>query len=397
MLVLVSTSPAITQGTDYINLGWIGAMCLTPLVLLIPGCRVWVPRIDIPAGLFAILVILFPLLFHPPSFRWTTQFYTVACCCWAMALVRLTPLARLSRRGFTSAIDCIVFAYLAVLLIQQLCVALGWPVFNSGMSYRNPWKLNSLMSEPSQTSWVLSVLVFYRGLVNRNAAKKKSPLLSPASARTLLVWIAYLYVSFGTSNASAYVWTPIALIPYLTRRNWAPIFGIAGCVVLMLIVLTPAAGNEQLRRVFRISSAIPTLEEDLIRKADSSISMRINPSLTGWDAIGFSGADDWFGHGTDADTRQLDPPSPGIAQGDAGIFHAWYNYGILAALVLWGLCISAVFRLRQPLTILMLILAFIESAHHNGQLFWIILTVALIATPIKKHDYSHIPFTTRSE
>lgn len=372
MLGIVTTSPAITQGEEFINLGWITALCLTPAVLLLPGCRVWIPRIDIPAIALAVCVIIFPLLLHADTLRWSTQLYSVACCCWAMALVRVASVAEIKSKELLLFIDIIILAYFLVLIIQQLCIANGWPLFNRAAVYYEEWKLNSLMSEPSHTSFILSILIYYRGLITRGHNREK--------ARAIAVWGLYLYVLLTTKNASAYVCIPFAVIPYISRRTWAPMIGIIGCIAILLTVLTPISGNANLRRAFRVVKAIPSLDTQKIHEADFSASVRINASINGSKAVGIRSADDWLGHGVDADIRDM----PELASlelhipPEAGIFHTWYNYGLPVAGILLWLVIAVVVQRQNPLTWLLLIPAIIQTAHPNGQLLWALLSVAIV-------------------
>jgi hypothetical protein len=171
---------------------------------------------------------------------------------------------------------------------------------------------------------------------------------------------------------------PVALLPYLTRRNWAPLFGIAGCVLLILTVTTSFASNRQLQRYSRILFSLPTMNSEQISEADGSAATRIVPNIFGARAVGISTVDDWLGHGTDADMHDLPASTELTTVDDAGVFHVWYNYGIIAALLLWWLIAAIVIDRGEPFTLLMLFLALIQSAHCNGQLLWLLLSTAII-------------------
>lgn len=362
---------------------------MTPLALLLPESRRWYPAVDIPALLLILCVALLPLR-HIGMVRWTTQCFTIACCVWAMAIVRLVAASRVNARRLSRLIDWIIVAYLALLLIQQLCVLCGWPVFMASTPYDNPWKLDTLMSEPSHTVWVLSVLMFYRGLMRRDAVvedKLKGGGIIGCNT-TYYVWGAYLWICFSVPNASAFVLVPVALLPWLTRRNWAPIVGISASVILALCVFTDFAANVQQTRVSRLMTSIPSLDRDRIEEADPSAAWRINPHIAGVHAVGLTSADDWLGHGTDADRTHAAPPTSndGNDEGDAGMFRFWYNYGFpawLAMLALIGVC---TLRRRRPLTIVMFLMALVVSTYFNTQLLWVILTYALTFEPRREFN-----------
>lgn len=298
-----------------------------------------------------------------------------------MALARLAPAARIGTKEISRLIDYIVAAYLVVLLIQQLCVLCGWPVFMAARVYNDLWKLNSLMSEPSHTVWVLSVLMFYRGLIRKDSGDGKRKLKNRKELwRTVGVWGAYLWICFSVPNASAFFLVPIALLPWLTRRNWAPIIGISSSVVLALCVFTDFAASVQQTRALQLMTAIPTLDREQIEAADLSAAWRINPHIAGAKAVGLSTADDWFGHGAEADRTQVAPPTSHdeTGEGDAGMFRFWYNYGFISWLAMIALIGVCTLRPRHPLTVVMFLLALIVSLYFNTQLLWIILSFGIL-------------------
>lgn len=387
-LAAVSTNPRITAGHDFANRGLMALMALSPLVLCLRSCRVFIPRIDIPAIVYGILVVAFPLIFHPESIRVTTLLLTGACCCWAMAIARLARTGALDAKEFMRIIRWIIYAYAVVLIIQQACVLFGWPLFNPGRGYNtgpgaNPWKLGALMCEPSYSSLIIASLLFYHGLTMRRIDRSAG--ITASFRRNPLMWAAAVWVWFSTFNASAFIWTPFSLLPLLSRRRLSGVAaGVAGLVALLAALPLgqeiPLEERGTMTRIFqrigRMSYAIVTLDSDSIREADPSIAARVVPTIEGARRVSLTEADDWTGRGVDADWRDM----PGVAGSDrmtAGMFHVWYNYGIAASLALWWLIITVTAVPRVPATWVMGALLIFLSSECNWQLFWCPMTLAL--------------------
>ncbi len=128
-------------------------MTISPLVLMLRRARVFIPRIDIPLCLVCVFVITFPVIFHPATVRWITMLFTCACCVYYMMLARLVRIADLSPALICRLIKTIIYAFAAVLIVQQICLVCGLPIFNEAKVYpMAPFKLNSLTAEPSHTS-----------------------------------------------------------------------------------------------------------------------------------------------------------------------------------------------------------------------------------------------------
>lgn len=374
-IIAVSTSPAITQGPEFKNFGLMALMTLSPLLLLLKPCRILIPRLDIVAGLYALLAIAMPLIFHPDTLRFSTLLLTAASSLWYMATARTARASGMSGDDFRLILRIIVYLYFGVLLVQQLCVVAGWPVFNAGMAYANPYKLNALMSEPSYSSFILSVIMFYHALSTAHSVPRSGILGS--IRRYPLLWFGYCWVMFTTDNASSMIFWPLAILPLLTRKNILPVVGTVASVTFILAVTTPFIESTHTKRIVRVTKAIVKANPDSIIAADESIAFRVVPSIYGASRASVTTPDDWIGHGVDADKRDF-PPRPTVEEGFAGMFHTWHNYGIPASMLLWALIIMAVALRRKPSTWILAALLIFICGECNWQFFWCPMTIAII-------------------
>lgn len=381
-LVLLSINPTWTQGEANKNLLLAAVMCLSPLALLIKKTRVLMPRIDLPLAGVAIMVMAMPVLFHPESVRWITMLFTGAWCVFFMMMARLTRISGLRSDEFQKMIRWIVYAYCIVLLIQQICLLTGMPIFmNEGAYYnRHPWKLNSLSEEPSHATLILSVLMYYYTSTRRAEDCQES--LWQTIKKSPWLWVAFGWGIFSTVNASAYIFGPLCLLPYITGRNVKTVGAITvGIVVIMMA--TPIGEMGQTGRIKRLAAAMLTMDEERIIEGDLSAAGRIVPSIRGAKSIDLSDRDTYVGHGTDADTRDMGPrPGYPTDKGSAGIFSMWYNYGAICAILLWVVIVQVTARREEWSSIVMMLLAIQLSSDYNMQLLWVVLGYAMVQKQI---------------
>lgn len=376
-LVLLCINPGLTQGEDNKNLLLCSAMCLSPLVMLMREARVFLPRIDIPLVTVCICVIAMPCIFHPASVRWITMLFTCACCVYFMMLARLVRMARFTAHDVTRIITGIIYAFAAVLVLQQFCVLFGLPVPLEAMSYPGlPWKLNSLTAEPSHTAVTLGALMFFYTLTRRTADPHES--LRLCFRRQWPVWVCFVWVMFSTVNASAYLLAPLCLIPYIDRRTW-PYALLAAATVALIVFLTPVGQFSLIKRLKDTMVATLTLNPEKIIEADGSAAFRIVPTIYGAKSINPTESDFWTGHGTDADQRDIEErPYDRDHKGSAGIFSLLYNYGAICALAFWAAIFTTCVNTRKWITIIPALFALQLSVDFNMQLCWMVMAFALL-------------------
>lgn len=387
-LVLLCTNPGLTQGEDNKNLLLCSAMCLSPLVLLMRGARVFMPRIDIPLVTVCVCVVAMPCIFHPASVRWITMFFTCAYCVYFMMTARLIRMARLTAYDATRIFAGIIYAFAAVLVLQQFCRLLDWPIPLEAKQYpRLPWKLNSLTAEPSHSAVTLGALMFFYTLTCRTLDPGESLWMNVR--RHWPVWMCFLWVMFTTVNSSAYLLAPLCLLPYLNRKT-LPYALIAVAAVVAAVTLTPVGQSLQIKRLKDTIVATATLDADRIIKADGSAAFRIVPTIYGAEALDITEPDFWIGHGTDADQYEIkERPCSMDDKGSAGIFSLLYNYGAVCALAFWAAIFTSCVNTRKWITIIPALYALQLSVDFNMQLCWMVMALALF--------YNHVTAPTDSK
>lgn len=153
----MATAPAFALGEGDRNLLLIWVMGVSPLIVI---ARFRFDKNDVLSLLFLASIIIFPLIFHPESMRWSTVLYSWMFGLTFIAYKQLLQLNYFTIEPYLKLLKALLLAYFAVLLIQQFCVLTGLPVFNvSNYSPAEPWKLNSLAAEPSHSARIVALLM----------------------------------------------------------------------------------------------------------------------------------------------------------------------------------------------------------------------------------------------
>ena len=371
-LFLLCINPGWTQGGGNINMLLNCVMCLSPLVLLFRGARIWIPFVDVPLLVFLAALIGMPAIFHPASIRLSTMGFTCAYCVYLMMLARLLKMSNCGAAGFSRFCRVVVWCFLAVLIIQQICVLFHWPVFMEAMRYDNEWKLNSLTAEPSHTTFTLCAVMYYYAWTQ---SRVECLSLSRSLRSHPWVWIAFAWIIFSTANASAFLFGPLTLLPYLRPRNFCG-YVCVGFFALLIFMILPTQRNGQIDRLRQLVVAVPTFNDSAVIRADESASARIVPTFRGARLVTTLSPETIVGHGVDADRTATDPkPCDRNGYGSAGVFSVWYNYGIIAALALWIAIGSTTLVGNSWISIIPFLLAFQFSETYNMQLMWLVMAL----------------------
>jgi len=370
-MLLLAISPAFALGEGNRNLLLIGAMAISPIFLL--RYPIIIPKIDIPLLCICFMIIMFPLLFHPETMRWSTLMYSCMFCLYFMAYVRILIFSNFTFENFIKLLRGLVFAFCIVLVIQQFCVLTGLPIFNvSNYNPLEPWKLNSLMAEPSHTARVLSLLVFIYMITYKQMTGITS--LKEIILNDKYFFFAYIYCILTMGSGTAILLLVILLIGFMPIKNKLNI-----SIYLLLLLSFLYVASHEIKSINRTSKFIVTLlqfDEKKLISEDLSAAIRIVPTIHGAKSVSIFSIDDLFGHGVDSDAKLT--PLPSVDCG-AGSFSIWYNFGFFTAILFWGFCLFICF-LREKMvmsTFFWLFLCFFYGGLNN-QLIW--LTLCLFFT-----------------
>lgn len=377
-MVMTSVNLAWFEGKACINLPLCVLISLSPLALLINGTRVFIPRVDLPMGLMCLCIIAFPLLFHPETVRWSSMLFTCAYCIYFMMFARLLRISNINAEIVSKTIKILIYAFAGVLVVQQICLILGLPVFLESLIHSSevPFKLNSLTAEASHSVVIsTSLMLIYAQTVktlDRNLTFFKEIIANK------WIWICFGYTLFTSYSSSAFVLWPLPVLPFINRHN---ILWLLSTVALFIIIIEFTPLNEMYltKRARRAVEATLTLDEHKMIEADASAAARTVPTIWGFKSIDLNDANTFIGHGIDAINQNF-PPRPGTEDNErsAGIFTLWHTYGAICAFLFWIGIFMATYVKGRWITIITFLFALQLSADYNMQLVWQVMTFGLI-------------------
>lgn len=307
-----------------------------------------VSKKEIPLYLLLLSVIFLPLI-HWNSFRFSTVAYAVIFILTFICYRRFLRTNVLSINRYLDIVQKIVYAYFFILIVQQLSVLVGIPVFNQCWRFPNPFKLNSLAHEPSYIGGTLALFVFsYAKLWKKR--QKSNPGRKNVFRENRKLWLAFSYVMLTCGSS----WTLMAFVLIIAyflwkERMWKSILLGLSVGICCLIYLDSV---EVVKRWIDLIPAIVTGDTEIIGAVDLSAAARINPVLYYFQDFNIFSFHTWFGYGVDYSkthtiVRLLDSYDY-MEQGNAtgGLFPAFFlDYGLIGGgLFLWNL---KKFALRQ--------------------------------------------------
>lgn len=372
IIILLAISPAfaLNEVNNRNNL-LVGVMPLSAFVLLL--APIIKPKIDVPLLLLCVAVIGLPLLINPSTIRWGTMLFSCSFAFFFLALSHLLSLKNYTNEAFCRLIKGLIFAYCIVLIIQQFCVLTHLPIFNvSNYDPKDPWKLNSLMSEPSHSARIVPALMFFY-ISTKERLMQRAYILKREYKNDRIVWWAFGWIILTMGSATAYLFLTLVLIKITSIKN-------ATNFIVLLVGLSIASflmwENKNVQRSYNFITAVLSLDEKEIVKADDSGSHRIIPSIRGANFVGLSSSNDWLGYGVDAD-QELVPSFRKHLQGGGGAFMIWINYGFLVALFWWCFSFGIVYLKEAPIisTLLWFLTIFIIGGFNN-QILWLVLALS---------------------
>ena len=367
IIVLSVTITAFLDEETMVNWFVVGTISLSPIILLFYR-NVSKEEEKFWFFLFSFLAII--VLFNFASIRWTTVLFSSAFIVFFIAYTRVISKDSPRISFFLSILKVLIIAYWVVLMMQQFCVLLGLPIINVfAYSTDEPWKLNSLMSEPSHSARVIPILMYI--YVSMKELLKGPVTLKQSYKHDRLIWFAFVYSCVTMLSATAYIFMFIVFAKFLNRRT---IFQsvLIGCLVGVIIL--QAGTNKVLQRTVNILVATQSMNEDMIIDADGSGAYRIVPFFRGAMAIGFSTKEDFLGHGIDADMRDI-LPLPGTDKGSAGPFVIWYNYGLILQFIYWYITLSVCYIRKDKISLLVWFLCVFTYGGMNNQIVWLAIVL----------------------
>ena len=370
-LIFLATAPVVFLGEGNRNLSLIALMFISPLFTL---RRTLSTEAVLLLG-FALSIVFFPAFVHSGSTRWSTILYSLMFCGLFISYDGMLRQGKLRLASFLNIMRYLIIAYAVVLLIQQLCVLLGLPIFN--LSNYNPserWKLNSLSPEPSHSARIIGLLMFSYILGSRLLVRA-SKTHKVSQRQYILLWLCFFWTMITMMSATALVMVIIVLVTN-TQGNGIRFYGVSFLLAIFAIFFMPGDLTE---RIFKISLATLTLDYETVLNADHSGAMRIAPMLVLLDETELFSVSGIFGNGVDSVSLFMSDYIWGVAEGTpgGGLLALWYEYGLISFLFFVLFTLHTTSALKSPAGFLIwFLLIFIASV--NSQMVW--LAIILLHT-----------------
>lgn len=217
LLITLSVSPAFALSSeDDRNYLLIGCMGLGFVFFLFSHS--YTPKIDNRLIMMICLMFIFQTLFHIEVVRFSSIFFTCMYVLYFMLANRLFHRGRPSLEKFRQVIKVLIYAYFLVLLIQQVCVLTGLPIFNGyHISVSERWKLNALSAEPSHTSRFVGILMYvFLSLTDDMVGRRLTIFESFKNYRN--VWLPFLWIMLTTVSGTAILVLLLIFSRFFSKR-----------------------------------------------------------------------------------------------------------------------------------------------------------------------------------
>lgn len=370
LFIILSLSIALKPFLDDdTRMNWflVYAMTFAPILLIWYTTR---SKYDNGFLSYILLFIVITFFFNGHNIRLTTILYSACFILYFLLFARVVNKGAPSIEFFATVLRIIIILYWIVLMAQQLCLLLGIPVINlSGYNPTEPWKLNSLMTEPSQSARVIPILMYI--YISIKEIDKGRINIWDSVSEDKIVWFAFIYSCLSMLSATAYVFMVIVLLRFFDKGRSLQLISV---VCLLFFIINSFGVNRALQRTIDVFQATLTLDENKIIEADNSGAYRVVPYFRGARAIGCTTYEDYFGHGIDADMRDIEP-LPGTTEGSAGPFVIWYNYGLILQLFYWFLTLKVCYIKRDKISLLIWFFFVFSYGGMNNQIIWLALVL----------------------
>ena len=369
IIMSLAIAPAFALGEGNRNLLLIGVMGLSPILIIVFNRY---HRTDIWLLVFMASIILIPLIHQPQRMRWSTIIYSCMFALTFMAYSRLFFKSKLSILTYVKILKFLIFAYCITLIIQQICVLLGLPIFNiSNYDVSTPWKLNSLSAEPSHSARIVALLM-YSYIVIKELIINRTYSLKKDFKHDKWVWLAFLWIMITMGSGTAFLFLPLVLLKFLKAKNILPLAIISVAVFALMTIL----GVDTFERTFKVIKATITLDIDSILRADHSAALRIVPFLVLIPMLNITTINGLLGHGIDYVGTFLSDYIYGIEKGASGggTLLLWMEYGFIIFIIYIALTLKSIYIKRNFINLIFwFLLVFLNVI--NSQMVWLCLII----------------------
>lgn len=348
----------------------LGVMFISPFFLLLNAKKLTINDILLLLG-FPLL--LFQTLINPEHVRYSTILYSFLFLILFLAYKILLKKNSITLVDYLKFIKLIVYSYLVVLVIQQLCVLFSIPVFNLGWAFEdNKWKLNSLSMEPSNTALIVTILLFSYCYCISIVRKRKYNIFKDFKMDKY-IWFAYLYICLTTASTSSFFCIPVLAFYVGKKKDVLKAFVF---LILFFLILITNFSFDAFQRVVLFIPALLKLDPIALYNIDPSASARLAPPIIYFQQFSLRSFGLWFGYGNDYGEKYLTNYIlgylPDEGQGIGGMINFLYDYGIIVFLyfiiLLRKLTLPKFFSYEMLFWFLLIFI--IPFNHYIQWLFW---------------------------
>lgn len=383
IVISLSISPAFaTSLEDQRNYLLIGLMVLG--LLLLPFSKCILPKIEHKLVLILLLSFIFQLIFCRSHFRLSSLLYTCLFMGYFVLGIRCFFKSQITSIELERLLAGLIIAYFMVLIIQQLCVILGLPVFNTVIRSSVKWKLNSLAAEPSHTSRYVGILMYSYLTIKDDIAGGRMGLINSIK-RNSAIWIAFLWIMLTTFSGTGILIVFLICSRFINKNNLLIMIPI----IVLLFSIGISSDFVALRRSTSFVSAVTSGDYTNMLRADHSASVRVVPMLLCFNRINPFSLKGWVGSGSGSTSEWLSKYMPGLPEGatGGGIMNYALEYGIIVALVYLIVSFKCCYNKENRLTSIGLWIMCVALEGINMQMAWFcILLLFIVKQNFRQRD-----------
>lgn len=383
IFIALSVTITLFLGEDRKNMLLIALMSLTPILLVFAGVK-----FDKNIKLLFVFLVAISLinLRHIEAVRVTSYFYTICFCTTFCFLYNSVNRGYFKLDQTIKMLSLLIYAYTAVLILQQLCVAFNIsPIINQGPVYEeSKWKLCSLAPEPSHA--VRYMFFFMYSYLELKEIKLGRKYIFRDFRKDKIIWFCYFWLMMTSFSTTGFLLTLFIFTKFIKTKNilqWAML--IALIVLLMNILFVD---NNAYQRVTTFIDVMASFDIEKINSADHSAAHRVLPFfvlLQYWDIFSI---DFWIGHGMDAGKMLCQQIMAYISNDYSyidkdvnigGLFAFFIDYGFIASVLLIAFFLNVLKHIKNKLLVIIWF-AIIMVASLNTQLLWISLVLMYLVS-----------------
>lgn len=302
-LILMCTQywPIEGGGTSMVKVSF---MCLSPVVLFVA----WRFGIHLKVIVCVAACLSWKFLvayFQTTPLRPEALAYSVAFFMTYMMFYTLVYNGCFSRNQARTLLETLFWAYVAVLVIQQIYSFAGgreWPLMNLFSARAHVLKCQSLSLEPSHSGRILGA-VFYALLKIWEYQKGTRLSIGDLWAEHRWLTVGFLYAMISMQSATAIFVLLLLLLYFFSWKYVLPLI----MIFMLLPTIAEVTESYELKRVIAIMESVTTGNTEEAIAADESGSYRVAPMLNMLNAD-YGDVKLWTGHGIDT-TRDIVLPN----------------------------------------------------------------------------------------